>query len=218
MKKNIFAFILVIIITIPVFSHYKWVIISGDKIPDQSKSNFRISCGHKFPDSEILLRRDMIIDVELIVSGRKIPLEIFRSKKSWEGEAALNKESGNMIVFKLKKKISKNPFFWGKALVLPEKHKENGWKIVTGEGLEIIPEDLSGKKVSDNLKFRIILNGTPVVSKLSVIPEGKKTVYLTHGSDDYYTLKLKYSGQYMAYTFYKGKGASLTFNIRKSIN
>ena len=155
----------------------------------------------------------MIIDVEMIVPAKKIPLEIFKSKKSWEGEAELNTESGNLIVFRLKKRISKNPYCWGRALVLPEKQKKIGWNIVTGEGLEIIPEDLSGKKVSDDLKFRIILNGTPVVSKLSVIPEGKKIVYLTQGHDDYYTMKLKYSGQYMAYTFYKGKGASLTFRI-----
>lgn len=213
MKSKVLLVFILFAIPIHVFSHYQWVILSGDKIPDQNKNNFKISCGHKFPESEILLKRDMIIDVELIGPGTKSPLKIISNKKSWEGEAELNPESGNLIVFRLKKRISKNPFFWGRALALPEKRRGNEMEIVTGEGLEIIPENLFKKKVSDSLKFRIFLNGKPVKSKLSVIPEGKRTVYLTQGSDGYYALKLKYIGQYMAYTFYKGKGASLTFII-----
>ena len=88
-----------------------------------------------------------------------------------------------------------------------------GFEPVTGEGLEIIPEDLFNKKQSDQLRVRILLDGKPVRSKLIVIPDGKKTVYLNPGPDNSILLKLKYQGLYLLNTFYKGKGASLTFAV-----
>ena len=218
MKKTIFLFILGIIITIPVFSHYQWIIPDYNNIDGKNGIKLYICCGHKFPKSELLLKREMITGVDIIAAGIKKPVKISVNGKTWEGETELDGDSGYIVVYKLKKKISKFPFFWGRTIIFPDRYTGKGFEAVTGEGLEIIPEDLFNKKQSDHLRIRILLDGKPVKSKLVVIPEGKKPVYLNTGKDNYCSLKLKYKGIYLLNTYYKGKGASLTFHIGKSVN
>ena len=218
MKKNIFVFILGIIITIPVFSHYQWIITDYNNTDGENRIKLNICCGHKFPESELLLKREMITGVDIIAAGIKKPVQISVNGKIWEGKTELNENSGNIVVYSLKKKISKSPYFWGRTIIFPDRYSGKGFEPVTGEGLEIIPEDLFNKKQSDHLRIRILLDGKPVKSKLVVIPEGKKPVYLNTGKDNYCSLKLKYEGFYLLNTYYKGKGASLTFHIGKSVN
>jgi len=213
MKKNIFAFILGIAFTIPVFSHYQWVISDYKNINGKMGVKFYISCGHIFPESELLLKREMIIGVDMLASGVKKPVQISVSGKTWYGETEWNGNSGYIIVYRLKKKISKFPYFWGRTIIPPEKYTGAVFEPVTGEGLEIIPEDLFNKKQSDNLQIRILLDGKLVRSKLVVVPEGKKPIYLNPEPDNSIVLKLKYKGLYLLNTYYKGKGTSLTFQI-----
>ncbi len=214
MKKNIFTLILGIIFVTPVFSHYQWIIPVNDNVEGINRFNINICCGHKFPESELLLKRDMIIGVDILAGGEKNPVQISAKGKIWVGEAELPGNSGFIVVYSLKKRISKYPYFWGRTIISPQKYSGEKFEPVTGEGLEIIPEDLFSKKRSDLLPVRILLDGKPVRSKLVVIVDGKKPVYLNPGKDNYCSLKLKYEGIYLLNTYYKGKGASLTFNVR----
>ncbi len=211
---KIALFLSIIQFSIPVFSHYQWIITDYNNTDGENRIKLHICCGHKFPESELLLKREMITCVDIIDAGIKKPIQISVNGKTWEGKTELNENSGNIVVYSLKKKISKSPYFWGRTMIFPDRYSGKGFEPVTGEGLEIIPEDLFNKKQSDHLRIRILLDGKPVRSKLVVIPDGKKSRYLNPGPDNSMVFKLKYQGLYLLNTYYKGKGASLTFSIR----
>ncbi len=216
MNKKIQIVIMVLFFSLPVFSHYKWIIPETGISGAEKGIMFRICCGHKFPENELLLKREMIGSVYFVDHGVKKPVEILRKGKTWTGVVDAVPDSEYLIVFSLKKKLSKTPFFYGRAVVFPGKREADDEKLFSGQGLEIIPEDLFNKKMSDDLRIRILSDGKSVRSKLIVIPEGKKPVYLYSGKTNHYFLKLKYSGYYLLSTFYKGKSTSLTFFIKEN--
>ncbi len=206
-------FILLLLFYFPLFSHYQWIVNHKDISTDEIRVKFVIGCGHSFPESELLLKRDMITDVRVRSGTLARSLDIEENGKFWEGSV---KTSGNdpfVIEYLLKKRVSKTPFFQGRVVIYFQNDRGDDLKIFTGKGMEIIPADLHLKKRSDVVSFKTLCDGKPVQAKLVVIPEGKKPVYLNPGSDNYCSIKLKYSGRYLVSTFYKGKGASITFNI-----
>jgi len=207
-------FVLSLLLVLPVSSHYQWITIDRTASSVPNREFFRIGCGHKFPESELLLKREIVSSVDLLSNGIKTGIEISGRGKEWIGEIDLKGNGEYIIVFSLKKKISKAPFFWGRMVIFSEKSAGPHVKLATGAGLEIIPKDLFTKKKTDDLRIRVFLDGESVRSTLTIIPEGKKPVYLNPGKNNYCLLKLKYSGPYMLYTFYKGKGASLTFFLK----
>lgn len=206
-------FILLLLFYVPLFSHYQWIVNHKDISSDKTIVKFMIGCGHSFPESELLLKRDMITDVRLRSGTLVRSLDIEKNGRFWEGSVKTSGSDPFVIEYLLKKRVSKTPFFQGRMVVFFQNGQGDDLKIFTGKCIEIIPADLHLKKRLDVVRFKTLYVGKPVQAKLVVIPEGKKPVYLNPGSDNYCSIKLKYSGRYLVSTFYKGQGASITFNI-----
>ncbi len=215
MKKSLLLLLMLFLFSLQIYSHYQWIVYRTEITGQVSKGHFMIGCGHMFPESELLLKRDMISGVFLRKGENSIPLNINENGKFWEGYVEKDNNLPYIIEYTLTKRISKKPFFLARALVSPPDFQKSTLKIFTGKGLEIIPENLHMTKKTDHLTFKTYIDGNPVPAKLIVFPEGKKPLYLYPDRNCQSRVKLNYSGIYLVSTFYKGKGGSITFYVRE---
>jgi len=216
MRKNFFLLLFIFIFFQPAYSHYQWIVWQTENSVKNNEVSFMIGCGHRFPKSELLLKRDMITGIQLRNRELKRSVEIFRDGKFWEGSAGLSGEDSFIIEYTLRKRLTSAPFFRGRMVVCSEGCKKGDLQIFTGKGIEIIPNDIFFKKQFDYLNLKTFKAGKLISAKLTIIPEGKKPLYMHSGREGTCRIKLKYSGRYLINTFYKGEGASLTFYVKNA--
>ena len=215
MRKILPIFIYIFFSTSIIFSHELWMFTDNFHPNEGKQIKLSICSGHYFPKSNFKIKKSLIKDVFIKNSEKRSDIIIKSEGKHWESSFSIKNGSTHLAVFTLVKKGKTEPFFWGRALIEPLNPTRKKSEYITGEGLEIILlNNISQLKENDTLELKALFNGEPVKFNGKISVNGGKNIFLSSDNTEPVKLNKIKKGIYLITTSFKGKGCSLTFEIR----
>lgn len=174
-----------------------------------------ITSGHEFPGGDFLFQ-DRLFHTVLIKTPDDTILEPQVSEDGDHRIIRFIPETPGMYLarFVLKKPQMEEPLYWGQTVFTVGKKIADTLKVEFGSRLEIVLEfSESVPKTGNTIHLAISTDGQSADGTVAIMPEGKKTTYLTVAENRKAEYRLKYPGYYLLTTHLNGKTCSLTFRV-----
>jgi hypothetical protein len=215
MKNLKYGLILLIGMCLPIYSHFYWVIAKNYSPKLKETIYIEVSGGHNFPKPGFLISKTIIFKSRIINQEKTTNFVLNKSNKQWIGKTNFDINSMSFIEIVLKKKYDKEPRYYARAILLPQKDKQLNMTLFTiGKGLEIIPQkNLLLIKKNDSCKFQIMMDNKPIKTTVRVIRTKNDSTLIGTDKSGIITYKFIKSGRYIFTTKNQRIGASLTFSI-----
>jgi len=207
----IFIFAILIVSPFHLLAHSSWIDSSiGDAGSEKGKIIFKIGNGHHFPVSEMAIG-DNVINYCRVITPKGGVIEIKTEARGMFRVGSFKSVGDGCYI--IIAGLKNPPRFFLKSILINGKCNRIDFR--TGEQFEIIPEgSISRCKIGDSIRLNVYLNGKSIQSSLSISVDGKINFFTGTDKNGQYDLRIKENGKYLITSLYKGKGCSLSFEIR----
>ncbi len=194
--------------------HDHWVLVDA-AAGEGGVRGISIGSGHRFPESETLLARRLLADMEIVApDGRAKPFGPEAHDHAWVASGMFEAPGVWIVSFALRRTPRAEPVHRGRAILVLGKEDDPS-RYTKGEGLEIVPlEALSGLSPGDALPLTIMRDGGAIGSTIAVRPENGRSVFITAAADRPALMRVERSGAYLLTVTDRGQTFSLTFRVR----
>jgi Domain of unknown function (DUF4198) len=223
MKRIFFILILVIGLglSMNLWGHSHWLLTDNFYPGNPGKLTISVCSGHRFPTSNFALKDNVFHEAAIYgPMGKQLISAPLQGKKRI-GTVQLKEPGIHLLSFSLQRQRDKAPRFQGKTIIHVGKVTENKKPEVLyqlGTGLEIVPLTLLPNiKKGDTLDLKLLLDGNAISGSCSIVPAGKKSFNVVAGKDGKLSIPLKHEGAYLVTCYLKGKGCSLSIQVKSTV-
>jgi hypothetical protein len=176
-----------------------------------------ISSGHYFPESDHVLKDDVIDAFRVLRSGDEPTLlESSVGDNSRVAVLAVSEEGVHILHMRLKRPRAKKPSFEAKAILIAGGSEDSSAQYPVGEGLELIPlTAISLLRPRAELPILLALDGRPITGSLEIVPEHGKSAFFSTTADSPAIIPIRTAGRYLITAHAGGRGCSLVLEVRQ---
>lgn len=191
------------------YSHEYWIDVENFYPTKGERIKVMACSGHRFPESSEVLSERVFDGIKVIdPSGSEHTYETSVDEKLMARVAEVKVEDNGtyVITFALRRPPSRQQVYLAKSVVVVGNWSDT--RQTFGSGLEFVVE-------RDFSQIRVLYNGAPIATTVSVSVDGEDNFYLRSDRNGVIPLKITSSGKYLLTAYHKGTGVSLTFFVPK---